>query len=86
VERGLTTQESGSTLNIWWLTKGQRARYRKLVARLTEQIRENPCDIDISKMLATVPPSVAANEWLKRKLAHRLLCEQSQAMRLLSNA
>jgi len=42
--------------------------------------------MDIGKMLATVPPSVAEDEWLKQKLANRLLEEQSRAMHLLSNA
>eukprot|EP00419_Tripos_fusus_P054451 CAMPEP_0172809012 /NCGR_PEP_ID=MMETSP1075-20121228/8007_1 /TAXON_ID=2916 /ORGANISM="Ceratium fusus, Strain PA161109" /LENGTH=274 /DNA_ID=CAMNT_0013648207 /DNA_START=26 /DNA_END=850 /DNA_ORIENTATION=+ len=89
---GLTMQESGSSLNRRRkpgpkkTCKGQRTRYRKLVMRLFEQVRENPRAVDISEMLATVPPSVASNEWLKNKLTLRLVQEQARAMHLPSDA
>jgi len=83
---GLTRQESGSSLTRpKKACKGQRDRYRKLVMRLTDQVRENPRAIDIDKMLATVPPSVASNGWLKNKLATRLVREKYLAMQLPSD-
>mmetsp|Transcript_80329 Transcript_80329/g.159114 ORF Transcript_80329/g.159114 Transcript_80329/m.159114 type:complete len:290 (-) Transcript_80329:381-1250(-) len=89
---GLTTPEFGSSLRNGSkrkgkkTCKGQRDRYRKLVTRLTDQIRENPRAMDIDKMLEHVPPSVASSDWLKNKLANRLVQAQSQALRLLSDA
>lgn len=58
--------------------KGMRTRYRKLVDRLLQQIREDPRSIDFDKL--DLPPSMAGNEWLKSKLLTRLMKEKSRLL------
>jgi hypothetical protein len=60
--------------------KGQRARYRKLAERLFQQIREDPVGVDINGMQSKLPPSVAANEWLKNKRINRLVQEKARLL------
>jgi len=64
--------------------KGQRARYRKLVDQLFQQIRDDPSGIDFDKM--QLPPAVAENAWLKNKLMIRLMQEQSRVLKTTSTA
>jgi len=58
--------------------KGQRDRYRKLVERLFQQIRRNPCGVSYDEIQCQLPPSVAGEEWRKNKLIRRLQKEQAR--------
>merc|ERR1719362_342511 len=56
--------------------KAQRARYRKLVESLIQQIKEDPLGVDVSTLQSGFPLWVAENAWLKAKLTNRLVQEQ----------
>jgi len=60
--------------------KGMRARYRKLVERLLQQVRLDPCGVAYEEIQAQLPPSVVKNEWLKSKLLSRLRQEQARLL------
>jgi len=60
--------------------KGMRARYRKLVERLLQQVRRDPCGVAYDEIQAQLPPSVAKSEWLKNKLISRLRQEQARLL------
>ena len=60
--------------------KGMRARYRKLVDRLLQQVRRDPGGVAYDEIQAQLPPSVADNEWLKNKLIGRLRQEQARLL------
>jgi len=52
--------------------KGQRERYRKLVQRSIDQIKDDPFNCDLALIEAQLPESVASRDMLRRKFMSRM--------------